>query len=318
MSASLRFPLQLSIAAALITLGLKGLSYWLTGSVSLLSDALESIINLAAACAAYVAVWYASRPADASHPFGHEKIEFFSSGLEGGLILVAAAGIAWAAVERLIRPRELEGLGLGLGLSCVAAVINGLVAWLLLHTGREHGSIVLEADGQHLMTDVWTSAGVLAGLGLVAWTGMSWLDPVLALLVAANILWTGVALVWRSFDGLMDAALPEGEQEKVRAAIRAELGPGMDFHALRTRQAGRRRFADFHLLVPGGMTVQEAHDVMNRIEKAVEAAVPGLEVTVHAEPAEAYDSWHDSPLLELEQEGRLRRGEAPMRGLPGG
>jgi cation diffusion facilitator family transporter len=316
MSASLRLPLQLSIAAALLTLGLKGLAWWLTGSVSLLSDALESIINLAAAVAAYAAVWYAARPADASHPFGHEKIEYFSSGLEGGLILVAAGGIAWTAVERLIHPRPLEGLTLGLGLSLLAACINGLVAWMLLHVGRKHGSIVLEADGQHLMTDVWTSAGVLAGLGLVAWTGQYWLDPVLALLVAANILWTGASLVWRSFKGLMDAALPEEELEAIRTAVRAQLEPGMDFHALRTRQAGRRRFADFHLLVPGRMTVQSAHDLMNRIEKAVEEALPGLEVTVHVEPAESHEAWHDSPLLDMEQAARIERGEAPMPRLP--
>jgi cation diffusion facilitator family transporter len=318
MSAELRFPLRLSVAAALLTLGLKGAAYWLTGSVSLLSDALESLINLAAAVVAYLSVWYASRPADASHTYGHEKVEFFSSGLEGGLILVAAGGIGYAAVDRLMYPRELEGLGLGMFLSAGAAAINGLVAWLLLHVGKKHGSIVLEADGQHLMTDVWTSAGVLAGLGLVMATGHYWLDPVLAMLVAANILWTGGRLVWRSFEGLMDAALPEAEQQALREAIRSQLSPGMDFHALRTRQAGSRRFADFHLLVPGRMTVKEAHDLMARIEEAMGKALEGVEVTIHAEPAEAESSWQDSPLLPLEQEERLRRGEEPMRGLKEG
>lgn len=309
-----RGPLLLSIGAALTTVALKGAAWALTGSVGLLSDALESLINLTAAVTAYATVHYAHRPVDATHTYGHEKAEFFSSGLEGGLILVAAAGIGWTAIERLLYPRALEGLGLGLALSLVAAVINGVVAVVLLRAAKAQRSIVLEADGQHLMTDVWTSVAVLVGLGLVAMTGWLWLDPFVALAVAANILWTGFDLVRRSFDGLMDRALPEPELETVRTTIRGHLATDMDFHALRTRSAGSRRFADFHLLVPGRMSVREAHEVMDRIEDALAAALPGLEVTVHVEPIESVRAWHDSELLAVEQAERLRKGEEPMRG----
>ena len=301
MNDPLRFPLLLSIAAALLTLGLKWFAWGFTGSVSLLSDALESIINLAAAVVAWLSVRYAARPADASHTYGHEKIEFFSSGLEGGLILAAAVGIAWTAIDRLVYPRPLGTLGVGLALSCAAAAVNGAVALLLLRTGRAHRSIVLEADGQHLMTDVWTSAGIVAGLSVAGLTGQQWLDPALALLVAALILWTGLGLMRRSFDGLMDAALPAEDLAKLREAVRGCLEPGMDFHAVRTRQAGSRRFADFHLLVPGRMTVQAAHDLIDRIEAAVGQVLPGVEVTVHPEPVEAAGSYSDSELLAVEQ-----------------
>lgn len=315
-AAHLRFPILLSIAAALVTIGLKGTAYWLTGSVSLLSDALESFINLAAASVAYASLLYASRPADASHTYGHEKIEFFSSGLEGGLILAAAGGIAWLAVSRLLGTARLEPLGLGLAISCAAAAINGVVGLILVRTGRRYGSLLLEADGRHLLTDVWTSVGVLLGLGLVALTGWDVLDPIIALVVAANILWTGLDLVRRSFDGLMDKALPAAEVEKVRQAIRLHIGPNMDYHALRTRQAGTRRFADFHLLVPGEVSVREAHALGDRIEGAVQAELPGIEVTVHIEPIEESASYQDSALLAVEQQDRLLRGEAPMDGLP--
>jgi cation diffusion facilitator family transporter len=309
-----RAPLLLSIVAAVVTTGLKAAAWGMTGSVGLLSDALESVINLAAAVTAYVAIRYAARPVDASHTYGHEKAEFFSSGLEGGLILVAAGGIGWTAVVRLLDPRPLDALGLGLMLTLVAAVINGAVAWVLLRAARRHQSIVLEADGKHLLTDVYTSVGVLAGLGLVSLTGAWWLDPVVALAVAANILWTGADLVRRSIDGLMDRSLPDDELDKVREAIRAHLGPDMEFHALRTRRAGSRRFADFHLLVPGSMTVEDAHEVMDRMEDALAAALPGIEVTVHVEPIESDRAWQDSALVALEQAERMRKGEEPMRG----
>jgi cation diffusion facilitator family transporter len=313
---ALRWPLLLSIAAALLTLGLKMVAYWMTGSVSLLSDALESIINLAAASVAYLSLLYSARPADSSHTYGHEKIEFFSSGLEGGLILVAAVGIAWLAILRLLGESKLEHLGPGLIISCVAAAVNGVVGYILVRTGRKHGSLLLEADGQHLLTDVWTSVGVLIALGLVLLTGWVILDPIVALVVAANLLWTALDLMRRSFDGLMDRALPADEVEKVREAIRLQLGPNMDYHALRTRQAGMRRFADFHLLVPGGSSVQEAHSAGDRIEEAIRAALPGIEVTVHIEPIEESASYRDSALLVLEQQARLRRGEAPMPDVP--
>lgn len=297
----LRLPLLLSIAAAVVTIGLKGLAWRWTGSVSLLSDALESFINLAAALVAYLSLRYSERPADASHTYGHEKIEYFSSGLEGGLILVAAGGIGWLAVQRLLGDAKLEPLGPGLIVSAVAACINGAVGWYLVRTGKRHGSLLLEADGKHLLTDLWTSVGVGVGLGLVALTGWEILDPIIALVVTANLLWTAADLMRRSFDGLMDRALPPDEVEKIREAIRLHVGPRMDYHALRTRQAGTRRFADFHLLVPGDMSVREAHGIGDRVEDAIRAALPGVEVTVHVEPIEEPASYRDSVLLAIER-----------------
>ena len=297
----LKYPILLSILAALLTIGLKAAAYLLTHSVGLLSDAVESGVNLVAALTAYLSLRYAAKPVDASHTYGHEKIEFFSSGLEGALILVAALAIAWYSVRRLVTPEPLEPLGTGLAISLLASLINGGVAWVLLRAGRRHGSIVLEADGRHLLTDVWTSVGVLVGLGLVWATGVQWLDPVIALVVAANILWTGVDLVRRSFNGLMDHALPAAEQARARVAIEAHLGPHMAYHALRTRQAGSRRFVDFHLLVPGCLTVRQAHAFTEQIEQAVRAALPGLEVTVHIEPIEEQAAWEDSELLAVER-----------------
>jgi cation diffusion facilitator family transporter len=309
----------LSIVAAVVTMVLKLLAWWLTGSVGLLSDALESLVNLAAATVAYFSLRYADRPADREHTYGHEKIEFFSSGLEGGLILVAALAIAWAAVERLLYPRPLEPLGPGLGVSLLATLINGGVAFALLRVAHREGSIVLEADGKHLLTDVWTSVGVLAGLALVWLTGREMLDPLIALGVAVNILWTAGNLMLRSYHGLMDRALPEEELRAVRAAIESRLGPDMTYHALRTRKAGRRRFVDFHLLVPGALTVRAAHDLTNAVEDAMRAALAELEVTVHIEPIEERSAWEDSALLELEGQTRPGRdggGSSPAAPTP--
>ncbi len=299
----------LSIVAAVATISLKAAAYFLTGSVGLLSDALESLINLLAALIAFLSLWYAARPVDATHTYGHEKIEFFSSGLEGGLIFVAALVIAWSAVERLLRGPAVQSLDLGLALSAAAALINLGVALLLLRVGRRHRSIVLEADGQHLMTDVWTSAGVVVGLGLARVTGWACLDPFLALLVAGNICWTAFSLIRRSFNGLMDHALPPEEQALVRRAIEAHLEPGTAFHALRTRQAGADRFVDFHLLVPGRCSVTQAHRLAMRIEQAVQAALPGAEVVVHIEPIEEPGSWEDSELLAIERGPAQRRND---------
>jgi cation diffusion facilitator family transporter len=296
-----RGPIVLSILAAVVTLALKTTAYLLTDSVSLLSDAAESLVNLTAALTAFACLWYSAKPVDTSHTYGHEKIEFFSSGLEGILILVAAAGIAWYAIQRLFHLKELDKLELGTFLSFAAALINLVVARILIRVGRRTNSIILEADGQHLMTDVWTSFGVIVGLVLVPITGWVILDPLLALVVAANIIWTAWDLLRRSFNGLMDHALPECEQNAVRAAIEALLRPGLHFHALRTRQAGARKFVDFHLLVPGTWTVKEAHDFTERIEEAVRQALPGAEVTVHIEPVEAESAWHDSELLAVEK-----------------
>lgn len=296
-----KYPIVLSILAALATLGLKSSAYLLTGSVGLLSDALESLVNLAAAVVALLSLWYAAKPVDVSHTYGHEKIEYFSSGLEGMLILVAAAAIAWYAVERLLTPAPLEELGLGLAIALVASLINLAVGVLLLRVGKATESIVMEADGKHLLTDVWTSAAVLVGLVLVSITGILAFDPLMALAVAANIAWTAIGLILRSFNGLMDHALSPAEQAAVRASVTTQLEPGTTFHALRTRQAGARRFADFHLLVPGEYTVQRAHDLTGKIEDAIRAALPGIEVTVHIEPIEEQAAWEDSALLPIEQ-----------------
>jgi cation diffusion facilitator family transporter len=313
---NLRLPVLLSILAALATMALKATAWWVTGSVGLLSDAAESLVNLSAACLALFALHYSAKPVDRSHTYGHEKIEFFSSGVEGTLIFVASAIIAGSAVDRLLTYRPLESLDLGMVLSAVAAVINLAVAQLLLRVGRRHNSIVLEADGHHLMTDVWTTAGVLGGLGLVRLTGWHWIDPVLALLVAANILWTAFRLVRRSFDGLMDRAMPEPELARLREVIAAHLGPGMAFHALRTRQAGARWFADFHLLVPGGLSVREAHDRAEQIEAALQADLPTLEVTIHVEPIELPAAWEDSALLNIEKSGVTPNGLPTPRAEP--
>jgi cation diffusion facilitator family transporter len=305
--ASLMRPVLLSIAAAVLTLLLKGAAYFVTGSVGLLSDAAESLINLLAALTAYLSLWYASWPVDESHTYGHDKIEYFSSGLEGMLILVAAVAIAWYAVARLLSPEMPQNLEAGSLIAVVASLVNLVVAQVLLRLGKKHRSIVLEADGKHLMTDVWTSAGVLLGLGLVYLTQLRFLDPLIALLVSANIVWTGFDLVRRSFNGLMDHALPAEEMNAVRTAIEGALEPGTAFHALRTRQAGTHRFADFHLLVPGISLVRRAHNLANRVEQAVCAAVPGIEVTIHIEPIDERASWEDSALLEIERKAPERQ-----------
>jgi cation diffusion facilitator family transporter len=300
-AAAPKYPLVFSIIAAVVTLALKAGAYGVTGSVSLLSDAVESLVNLAAAAIALVSLWYASQPVDDSHTYGHEKIEYFSSGLEGILILAAAFGIAWYAVIRVLTPNPLEEIGKGVLLEFAATLVNLAVAVLLLRVGKASESIVLLADGRHLVADVWTSVGVLIGLTLVWLTGKQWLDPVIALIVAIYIGWTGLELIGKSFDGLMDHSLPEAEQAKLRAAIAEHLLPGTTFHALRTRQSGAHRFADFHLLVPGHLTVQQGHDLTEKIEAALLALFPVIEVTVHIEPIEEQAAWHDSPLLPIEE-----------------
>jgi cation diffusion facilitator family transporter len=296
-----RYPILLSIAAALITLALKGVAYYITGSVGLLSDALESLINLVAAVTALFALWFAAKPVDPTHTYGHEKIEYFSSGLEGVLILVAAVGISWYAIVRFLSPQPLEEIGWGTSLATAGAIVNFAAAQVLLHVGRKTHSIVLEADGRHLMSDVWTSLGVVIALVLVHVTGWQVLDPIIALLVAAYIVGVAYDLILRSFNGLMDHALPEDEQAKVHAAIRPLLPEGVAYHAVRTRQAGARRFTDFHLLVPGAWSVKKAHDLTGQIEKAIAKALPGIEITVHIEPIEEPAAWQDSELLPVEE-----------------
>src|SRR4051812_41308847 len=257
--ARLRWPVALSIAAAIITIGMKGAAYALTGSVGLLTDALESIVNLLAAVTAYFALWYASRPADPSHAYGHEKIEFFSSGLEGVLIVLAGLGAAFYGARRLFLPEQLNELELGSGLALIASVVNFAVARVLLHYGKVHKSIVMEADGQHLMADVWTSVGVLVGLLLVYLTGLTFFDSVLAIVMGGHITWIGLGLIRRSFDGLMDHALPTAELDRIRELIRTNLPEGATFHLLRSRLSGARKFIEFHLLIDGDLSVREGH-----------------------------------------------------------
>ncbi len=307
--ATLRGPILLSLLAAVLTIGLKGAAYALTGSAGLFSEALESFVNLLAAAAAYFSLRYSHKPADPEHAYGHEKIEFFSSGLEGTLVLVAGLGTAWYAVGRLIQPQELDQLGLGIALSLVATAINFAVAVVLLRVGRKHGSVILEADGYHLMSDVLTSLAVVVGLGLVALTGEKKLDPVLALLVGLSILRTGFKLVKRSFDGLMDRALPAEDQATLREGIRATLPEGCHFHHLRTRQAGRRKFIDFHLLVPGTWTVQAGHTLAHEVETRLREIAEELEVTVHVEPIEDDRSWEGAALERLGEQAELQGRE---------
>lgn len=301
--AGLRALVLLSILAALLTIGLKFLAYRLTQSVGLLSDALESLINLFAALTAYLSLRYSQRPADATHTYGHEKMAYFSSGVEGVLVVLAGVVTAWAAIGRLIHPEPLTALGLGAGLALGASVINLGVGLLLVRVGRREHSIILEADGKHLLTDVWTSVAVVAGLVAVWASGLYVLDPVIAILVGGNILITGLRLIHRSFNGLMDHALEPDELATLRTAIRENLPPGTDFHALRTRQSGARQFADFHLLVPGAMSVHEAHDLAERVEAVLRTALPRVAVTIHIEPIEEPASWEDNALRGIEPPG---------------
>jgi cation diffusion facilitator family transporter len=287
----------LSIGAAVLTIGLKFGAYQLTNSVGLLSDALESIVNLVAAIAAFWALSYAAKPPDADHTFGHSKVEYFSSGLEGILILVAAGSIAVAAGERLFHPRPIEQIGLGLALSLVATVLNGGVAWTLLKASRRLRSITLRADAHHLLTDVWTSVGVVVGIGLVQLTGWLVLDPIVALLVAANIVWTGVNLLRETGLGLLDTAIPKADQQTIAHIMTEYQTQGIQYHALRSRVAGARSFITFHVLVPGLWTVQQGHDVCQAIEQAIEQALPGSDVITHLEPLEDPKSWDAEQVL---------------------
>lgn len=278
--------LWLSIAAAVTTIGLKTGAWLLTDSVGLLSDAAESVVNLVAAIVALATLHFASQPPDEHHRYGHEKAEYFSAGLEGGMILLAALSIAWFALERLFNPAPLQDVAIGLTVSAAASVVNLAVAVQLLRGGRRHNSIILEADGRHLMTDVWTSAGVIAGVGLVAATGIDRLDPIIALAVAANIVVAGVRLVRRAVDGLMDHVLPPETERDIHAVLERYEHEGIRFDALRTRQAGRRSFISLHVLVPGSWTVHEGHRLVEALEEDMRSAVPGATVFTHLEPVE--------------------------------
>lgn len=276
----------LSIAAAVVTIGLKLIAYRLTGSVGLLSDAIESLVNLVGGIMALSMLTIAARPADAEHQYGHDKAEYFSSGVEGTLILLAAISIGYAAVGRLLAPRPLEQIGLGLIVSVAASLVNLGVALLLLRVGRKRNSITLEANAQHLLTDVWTSVGVVAGVGAVAVTGWQRLDPIVALAVAANIVWTGIGIVRRSISGLMDVALSAEDQEVVRKLLKAYEQEGVRFHKLQTRQSGAQKFVSVHILVPGEWSTRRGHEILERIESGIFEALPGTATVTHLEPIE--------------------------------
>jgi cation diffusion facilitator family transporter len=297
---------RLSISAALATIALKALAYFVTDSVGLLSDALESLVNLAAALMALAMLVVAARPPDEMHAFGYSKAEYFSSGVEGALIVVAAAIIAWTALPRLITPQPLEQVGIGLAASTIAAALNFFVARYLLSGSKQYRSITLEADAHHLMTDVWTSAGVVAAIAIVGLTGWTRLDPVIALCVAVNILWTGVRLLRRSLLGLLDTALGHTEQELIKRILSQYADQDLYYHALRTRQAGARSFISFHVLVPGEWSVQRGHDLVERLERDIRAAVPGATVFTHLEPINDPSAWQD---LTLDRRDDVVRGK---------
>ena len=286
----------LSLGAAVVTIGLKASGYLLTQSVGLLSDALESGINLAAAFTALAALRISAQPPDEDHAYGHQKVEYLSSGVEGGLITLAAIAIAVMAIQRLLFPQPLNHLGLGLLISVVASGVNLLTALILIRVGRERRSIALEADGQHLMTDVWTSMGVLIGVGAVALTGWQVLDPLIALIVAGWIGFNGYKILKRSALGLIDTALPEKEIAAIQTILDRNCGPNTEFHALRTRQAGSRCFVSMHIQVPGDWSVQRGHDLLEKIEREVRLEIPHATVFTHIEPLEDPRSWSDQHL----------------------
>ncbi|MCX2753333.1 cation diffusion facilitator family transporter [Gordonia sp. 4N] len=284
----------LSIVTAIVVIGLKLIAWRITGSVGLLSDALESTVNLVAAIGAFVALRVAAKPPDRSHNFGHTKAEYLSAVFEGVMIVVAAVVIVATAVDRLLHPEELDEVGMGLAISVGATVVNAVVGWVLIRAGRRHRSLTLEADGRHLMTDVWTTAGVVVGVFLVAATGWLPLDPLIAIAVAANILVVGGRLVWRSGAGLMDSALPDDLRAAIDAVLARHRADRIDFHDVRTREAGHERFVQLHMLVPGDWSVQRAHDLAETIEDELRAAVDDLTVTLHVEPINdprAYEDW---------------------------
>ena len=284
----------LSIAAAVITIGMKFSAYFYTGSMGLLSDALESCVNLIAAVVALIMIHISEMPADEGHEFGHTKAEYFSSAIEGALILVAAFSIIWSAAPKLFNPTEIENVGLGLMISLGASFVNLAVAQVLIRNGKTHNSLLLEADGKHLMTDVWTSIGVIAAIGLVKLTGWLILDPIIAILVALNIVWTGFQLLKKSANGLMDASITDTELKMVTDYLDTLQTEEVQHHSLMTRQAGRRKFISLHLLMPGKWTIQTGHDIADRVEEHIEELFSEpVTVSTHIEPIEDPVSMRD-------------------------
>ena len=276
--------LKLSVAVAVVTIALKTGAWWLTDSVSLLSDAMESLVNLAGATFALAMVTVAAQPPDADHPYGHHKAEYFSSGFEGVLILVAAIAIVWAAANRLWHPQPLEALGLGVGLSVVSSLLNGALAWAMLNKARELRSMALEGDARHLFTDVWTSAGVVAGLVAVHITGWLWLDPAIAILMGLNIAREGAKLIWRSSEGLMDMAVEPEVREQIERTLEEFRHATVRFDHVNTRRAGQRRFVDLHMHMPAAWTLGRAAAVRSAVEQALMSAVPGLRASIQLLP----------------------------------
>lgn len=284
----------LSVATAIATIALKVGAWWITGSVGLLSDAAESVVNLVAAVIALVAITVSERPADDDHQYGHSKAEYFSAGAEGAMIFVAAAFILYVSGERLLNPQPLESLGVGLLISVVAAVLNGVVGVLLLRAGTRHRSPTLKADGKHLLTDVVTSAGVVVGVALVWLTGWEMLDPIVGIAVAINILVIGYRLVHESGMGLMDATLPDADNQVIEEVLARHREPGrVDFHELRTRESGRWRFVEFHALVPGDWSVERGHDLVETVEQEIHAVLEFSHITTHLEPIEDERAYND-------------------------
>jgi len=285
--------LKLSIAVAVATIATKSLAWWLTGSVGLLSDAMESFVNLASATFALLMVTISQRPADADHPFGHTKAEYFSSGFEGLLIAGAAVGIIWAALNRFLNPQPLEQLGWGIGLAALASVLNGVLAWRMLVASREHGSIALEADARHLFADVWTTCGVIVGLLLVSLTGWQWLDPVIAIGVALNILREGARVAWRSVEGLMDSAVEPEVRAQIDKTLAQFAHPTIRFDHIVTRRAGQRRFVDLHMHMPANWTLGRAAALRGDVEQALMSEVRGLRASIQLLPMDVEAHFND-------------------------
>ncbi|XSG73231.1 cation diffusion facilitator family transporter [Herpetosiphon llansteffanensis] len=292
----------LSIAAACITIGLKFGAYLLTGSIGLFSDAAESVVNLIAAMMALWMLTIAMRPPDHDHAFGHTKAEYFASGLEGMLIMLAAGSIIWTAWPRVLNPTEITRLDLGLGLSILATAINGGVAWVIMRAGKRLRSITLQADAHHLFTDVWTTIGVIGGILLTKMTGWLVLDPLIAIAVALHIIWIGFRILRESGYGLLDSALSAEDQAVIEDILSRYRQRGLEFHALRTRVAGPRRFVSLHVLVPGSWSVQKGHDVCETIELAIAAALPDSHAITHLEPLEDPAAWDDEGLDRVNHE----------------
>lgn len=287
----------LAIGTALLTALLKASAWAITGSVGLLSDAAESLVNLVAAIVALISLTIAAKPADENHHFGHGKAEYFSAALEGIMVFVAAASIIYLAINRLINPLPLESLGIGLAISLVAAVANGVVGRILVNVGTHHNSITLRADGKHLLTDLYTSVGVVVGLALVWLTGWNWMDPVLALLVGVNILITGYRLISESTAGLMDGSLPPADNARIQAILDAHTENGrVEFHAVRTRVSGARQFMEMHMLVPGDWSVQHGHDALEELVDRIVGEYPAMHVTGRLEPISDPSSYQHAPL----------------------